>query len=135
MKLVTTCSNFGSRFEWDNELCTAGMPDCPACGFNNQTGPERYGKRERKPEGLAGTLLNPGSSGDDAVEEVLTLARNGDKKSLALVEDAIELFVDKKLTYFTSGPRVMAGEELDIFREGKRGRWFKYNFALQKKRS
>jgi predicted nucleic acid-binding Zn-ribbon protein len=114
MKLVTICSNCGSRFAWDNELWTEGIPDCPACGFNNQTGRKGMGKKEKKPQGLAGALLDSGSSGDDAVEEVLTLARQGDKKSLALVEEALEFLAGKKLTYFTPGPRVMAGEELDI---------------------
>jgi len=45
MPLITTCSNCGSQFQWDETFWKgAGMPDCPACGFNNQTG--RKGKGE-----------------------------------------------------------------------------------------
>jgi hypothetical protein len=45
MALITTCSNCGSQFQWDEKFWKgAGMPDCPACGFNNQTG--RKGKGE-----------------------------------------------------------------------------------------
>jgi rubrerythrin len=45
MALITTCSNCGSQFKWDERFWKgAGMPDCPACGFNNQTG--RKGKGE-----------------------------------------------------------------------------------------
>lgn len=45
MQLITTCSSCGSRFSWDDTFWQgAGMPDCPACGFNNQTG--QKGKQE-----------------------------------------------------------------------------------------
>src|SRR3989304_9490864 len=38
MQLITTCSNCGNRFSWDNQFHPVGMPDCPSCGFNNQKG-------------------------------------------------------------------------------------------------
>jgi len=45
MKLITTCNHCGVSFEWDDTYWNGlGMPDCPACGFNNQTG--SMGKRE-----------------------------------------------------------------------------------------
>ena len=45
MELITTCSSCGSRFRWDDTFWRGvGMPDCPACGFNNQTG--KKGKQE-----------------------------------------------------------------------------------------
>lgn len=45
MELITTCSNCGKRFTWDDKSRPVGMPDCPACGFNNQTG---WGKGEKE---------------------------------------------------------------------------------------
>lgn len=45
MKLITTCNHCGVSFEWDDTYWNGlGMPDCPACGFNNQTG--SMGKQE-----------------------------------------------------------------------------------------
>ncbi|MGV8026046.1 MAG: hypothetical protein AB2L18_05770 [Anaerolineaceae bacterium] len=45
MQLITTCSKCGSSFQWDDTFWQGvGMPDCPACGFNNQTG--SAGKQE-----------------------------------------------------------------------------------------
>jgi len=112
MKLVTECSNCGSRFAWDNEVSTTGMPDCPACGFNNQTGRQGSKKGGIYPEGLAGALLHRGSKGDDAAEELLTLASQGERKSLAIVEEALVFLAGKKLTYFTPGPRVQTGADV-----------------------
>ncbi len=45
MQLITTCNNCGSSFQWDDTYWNGlGMPDCPSCGFNNQTG--KIGKKE-----------------------------------------------------------------------------------------
>lgn len=45
MLLITTCNNCGSSFQWDDTYWNGlGMPDCPACGFNNQTG--KIGNKE-----------------------------------------------------------------------------------------
>ena len=45
MELITTCSNCSSQFRWDDKFWKGvGVPDCPACGFNNQTG--QMGKGE-----------------------------------------------------------------------------------------
>ncbi len=112
MELVTECLNCGSRYRWDNEVSTTGMPDCPACGFNNQTSRQGSEKGGKYPEGLAGALLHRGSRGDDAVEELLTLASQGDRKSLAIVEEALVFIAGKKLTYFTPGPRVQTGTDV-----------------------
>ncbi|NSW54112.1 MAG: hypothetical protein HPY85_16535 [Anaerolineae bacterium] len=39
MTLITTCLHCGSQFQWDETFWKeGGMPDCPACGFNNMTG-------------------------------------------------------------------------------------------------
>ncbi len=39
MQLITTCNNCGSSFQWEDTYWNGlGMPDCPSCGFNNQTG-------------------------------------------------------------------------------------------------
>jgi hypothetical protein len=112
MELVTECLNCGSRYRWDNEVSTTGMPDCPACGFNNQTGKQGGEKTGKYPEGLAGALLHRGSRGDDAVEELLTLASQGGRNSLAIVEETLVFLAGKKLTYFTPGPRVQTGAEV-----------------------
>jgi len=88
------------------------MPDCPACGFNNQTGRQVGEEGGQYPEGLAGALLHRGSTGDDAVEEALTLASQGNRKSLAIVEEALVFLAGKKLTYFTPGPRVQTGADV-----------------------
>jgi len=47
-KLITTCISCGCSFEWDDSFLqlNKGMPDCPTCGFNNQTG--RKGKIKGK---------------------------------------------------------------------------------------
>jgi len=45
MQLITTCNNCGSSFQWEDTYWNGlGMPDCPSCGFNNQTG--KIGKKE-----------------------------------------------------------------------------------------
>jgi len=39
MELITTCLNCGNLFRWDDTFWKGvGMPNCPKCGFNNQTG-------------------------------------------------------------------------------------------------
>jgi predicted nucleic acid-binding Zn-ribbon protein len=112
MELVTTCLNCGNRYRWDDKVSKTGMPDCPACGFNNQTGKKGSEKTSEYPEGLAGALLHLDSRGDDAVEELLTLASKSDRKSLAIVEEALVFLAGKKLNYFTPGPRVQTGAEV-----------------------
>ena len=112
MELVTTCLNCGNRYRWDDKVSTTGMPDCPSCGFNNQTGKKGSEKTGKYPEGLAGALLHLDSRGDDAVEEILALASQSDRKSLAIVEDALVFLAGKKLTYFTPGPRIQTGSEV-----------------------
>lgn len=60
MKLITTCSGCGSRFSWDDTFWQgAGMPDCPACGFNNQTGEKgrQEGPTERSYRAMARDLI------------------------------------------------------------------------------
>lgn len=45
MELITTCSHCGVSFRWDDTYWNGlGMPDCPACGFNNQT--DKVGNQE-----------------------------------------------------------------------------------------
>jgi len=61
---------------------------------------------------LVSALLKQDENGDNAVDSVLAMAGSGDAEALEIVEAALEHLSQKKLTYFTPGPRVQSGDDV-----------------------